>query len=35
MRRVPESEVETEFERQYCWGDVERYIYNPKRRKGL
>src|SRR3954470_4228087 len=33
MRRVSETEVETEFERQYCWGDDERYLHNPNRRK--
>lgn len=33
MRRIPESEVETDFERQFCWGDDERYLYNPNRRK--
>ena len=33
MRRVPESEIETDFERQFCWGDDERYLYNPNRRK--
>ena len=33
MRRVPESEIETDFERQFCWGDDERYFYNPNRHK--
>jgi 2-polyprenyl-3-methyl-5-hydroxy-6-metoxy-1,4-benzoquinol methylase len=33
MRRVPESELESDFERQFCWGDDERYIHNPNRRK--
>lgn len=33
MRRVPLSEVQSEFERQYCWGDDERYLYNPLRKK--
>jgi len=33
MRRIPESEIETEFERQYAWGDDERHFYNPNRRK--
>src|SRR4051812_35237445 len=33
MRRVPESEIENEFERQFAWGDDERYIYHPNRRK--
>lgn len=33
MRRVPECEIETDFERQYCWGDDERYFYNSNRRK--
>jgi len=33
MRRVPESEVESDWERQYAWGDDERYLYNTNRRK--
>lgn len=33
MRRVPETEVDTDFERQFCWGDDERYFYNKNRRK--
>jgi len=33
MRRVSEAELESDFERQYCWGDDERYLYNPNRRK--
>lgn len=33
MRRVPLEEVESEFEREYCWGDDERYFYNPNRKK--
>lgn len=33
MRRVLEKEIETEFERQYCWGDDERYFYSSNRRK--
>jgi 2-polyprenyl-3-methyl-5-hydroxy-6-metoxy-1,4-benzoquinol methylase len=33
MRRVSETEIETDFERQFCWGDDERYLYNPNRRK--
>ena len=33
MRRVLLSEVENEFERQFCWGDDERYLYNPLRKK--
>ena len=33
MRRVPESELETDFERQFAWGDDERHLYNPNRRK--
>jgi 2-polyprenyl-3-methyl-5-hydroxy-6-metoxy-1,4-benzoquinol methylase len=33
MRRIPESEVETEFERNLCWGDDERYLHNPNRKK--
>lgn len=33
MRRVAPEEVKTDFEREVCWGDDERYFYNPKRRK--
>ncbi len=33
MRRIPLSEVTNDFERQYCWGDDERYYYHPNRRK--
>ncbi|MBY0471076.1 methyltransferase domain-containing protein [bacterium] len=33
MRRVSESEVETDFERQFCWGDDERCFFYPNRRK--
>ena len=33
MKRVPEGEVESDFERQYCWGDDQRYLYHPNRRK--
>ncbi len=33
MRRVTESELETEFEKQFCWGDDLRYFYNPNRKK--
>src|SRR5580658_9616537 len=33
MRRVPESEVQSEFERMYAWGDDERHYYNSNRRK--
>ena len=33
MRRVPESEVETDFERDICWGDDERHLYNKNKRK--
>jgi len=33
VRRVPESEVESEFERQYAWGDDERNFYHPLKKK--
>lgn len=33
MRRVPEAEVETEFERRYAWGDDQRNFYNPMKKK--
>lgn len=33
MKRVLESEVEGEFERQFCWGDDERYYYNLNLKK--
>lgn len=33
MRRVLESELESDFERQYGWGDDERHLHNPNRRK--
>lgn len=33
MRRVPESEIENEFERDVAWGDDERHYYNPNRRR--
>jgi 2-polyprenyl-3-methyl-5-hydroxy-6-metoxy-1,4-benzoquinol methylase len=33
VRRVEESEIETDFEREVCWGDDQRYLYNPNRRK--
>ena len=33
MKRVAESEIQNEFERQYAWGDDERHYYNPNRRK--
>jgi hypothetical protein len=33
MKRVPESELESDFEKQYAWGDDERHLYNPNRRK--
>ena len=33
MRRIPESELSSEFERQYAWGDDERYLFSPSRRK--
>jgi 2-polyprenyl-3-methyl-5-hydroxy-6-metoxy-1,4-benzoquinol methylase len=33
VRRLPLSEIENEFERNLCWGDDERYLYNPNRKK--
>lgn len=33
MRRVPITEIQSEFERQYCWGDDERYLYHRSRKK--
>lgn len=33
MKRLAPSDIETDFERQYCWGDDERYLHNPNRRK--
>jgi 2-polyprenyl-6-hydroxyphenyl methylase/3-demethylubiquinone-9 3-methyltransferase len=33
MRRVRESEIDNDFEREFCWGDDERHYYNPNRRK--
>lgn len=33
MRRVPESEVTSDWDRQYCWGDDERYLYSKNRKK--
>lgn len=33
MREVKESELESEFERKYAWGDDQRYFYNKNRRK--
>lgn len=33
MRRVPLTEINGEFERDLCWGDDERHLYNPNRRK--
>lgn len=33
MRRIALSETENSFERDLCWGDDERYLYNPNRRK--
>lgn len=33
MRRVPVQEIENEFEREFCWGDDERYFYSGKPRK--
>lgn len=33
MRRVPPTEITSEFEREFCWGDDERHYYNPNRRK--
>ncbi len=33
MRRIPENEIESDFEREVCWGDEQRYLHNPNRRK--
>lgn len=33
MRRVSESEIESDFEKQFCWGDDERHFHHPNRRK--
>jgi 2-polyprenyl-3-methyl-5-hydroxy-6-metoxy-1,4-benzoquinol methylase len=33
MKRVSESQIESDFEREVCWGDEERYLHNPNRRK--
>jgi 2-polyprenyl-3-methyl-5-hydroxy-6-metoxy-1,4-benzoquinol methylase len=33
MRRVPLSEIHSEFEKQVCWGDDERYLFNPLKKK--
>jgi 2-polyprenyl-3-methyl-5-hydroxy-6-metoxy-1,4-benzoquinol methylase len=33
MRKVTESEIDNEFEREFGWGDDERYLFNPNRRK--
>lgn len=33
MRRVPLDEIESEFEKQFCWGDDERHYYNPNKKK--
>jgi 2-polyprenyl-3-methyl-5-hydroxy-6-metoxy-1,4-benzoquinol methylase len=33
MRRVQESEIESDFERQLGWGDDERYYYHKNQRK--
>ena len=33
MRRVAFDELENDFEREYGWGDDERYFHNPNRRK--
>lgn len=33
MRRVPETEVTSDWEKQYAWGDDERYFYSRNRRK--
>lgn len=33
VRRLSEAELESDFERNLCWGDDERYLYNPNRRK--
>lgn len=33
MKRVLLQETETDFERQYCWGDDERYLHNKNIKK--
>ncbi len=33
MRKVLPSELEDDFEREVCWGDDERHLYYPDRRK--
>ncbi|MCM0604614.1 MAG: methyltransferase domain-containing protein [Xanthomonadaceae bacterium] len=33
MLRVPLSEINGDFQRDLCWGDDERHLYNPNRRK--
>ncbi len=33
MRRLDESQLENDFEREYCWGDDERHLFNPKKRR--
>jgi hypothetical protein len=33
MKRIPESQIDNEFERQYAWGDDERFYFNKNRKK--
>jgi 2-polyprenyl-6-hydroxyphenyl methylase/3-demethylubiquinone-9 3-methyltransferase len=33
MRRVQESEINSDWDRQYTWGDDERYLYSKNRKK--
>lgn len=33
MRRVKNSEIETDFEREFAWGDDERHLYNRNKKK--
>ncbi len=33
MRRIPESELTSEFEREVPWGDDERHYYHPRKKK--
>ena len=34
MRRVLESEIENDFEKNYAWRDDQRHHFNPNRKKG-
>lgn len=34
MKRVEETQLENEFERQWAWGDDERHFFNPNKKKG-